>query len=68
MFWTSGPLLFLRLVLRDRIERARKAPDGGASAIEWVIISAILVMIAVALGGLLYTKIMDKARSIDLDT
>lgn len=68
MFWSNGPLLYLELMLRDHLGRARNAPDRGASAIEWVIISAILVVIAGAVGGVLYAKINDKARGINLDT
>lgn len=68
MFWSSGPVFYLQLMLRDRLDRARTAPDRGASAIEWVIISAILVVIAGAIGTIIYNKVTDKAKSINLNT
>jgi hypothetical protein len=60
------------LLVRDRIARARAGGqenprDVGASVIEWVIISALLVGIAVTVGAFLLQKIQDKATSINLD-
>jgi Flp pilus assembly pilin Flp len=69
VFWSaSGPVHYLHLLLQHHLYRARHAEDRGASAIEWVIISAILVAIAVAVGGVIYNKIKDKADSLNLDT
>lgn len=69
MFWsTNGPVHYLQLMLQHHLYKARHADDRGASAIEWVIISAILVAIAVAIGGVIYNKIKTKADSLNMDT
>jgi hypothetical protein len=63
------------LLLRGRIDSARGRfagaeswRDRGASVVEWVIISALVVGIAVAVGAILLQKLRSKAQSIDLDT
>lgn len=58
------PLGFVQLELRRRWARARSAPDLGASAIEWVIITGILVVLAAAVGGVIYTLVKNRADSI----
>jgi hypothetical protein len=72
-FSPAGPAGYAELLVRSRIDRARRRvrqqpADLGASVIEWVIISALVVTIAVAVGGILLTKLKDKATSIDLTT
>jgi hypothetical protein len=67
------PLGYSEMLIRSRIDRtlARSGDtvrDRGASVVEWVIISALLVAIAVAIGGVLLTKLRTKANSINLDT
>lgn len=67
----STPLGVLELDVRARVERARQldaAGDRGASAIEWVMISAILVVIAVGLGTYIIQQVRDKEADINLDT
>jgi len=68
LFSPATPAGFLELSLRTRLGRARRAGDRGASAVEWVVITAILVAIAVAVGTVLQQKIKGKADSIDLGT
>lgn len=54
-----------------RAARHRFAPadrDRGGGAVQWVIIVAIGVAIAVTVGTIIYTKIKDKANSINVDT
>jgi hypothetical protein len=68
----ANPAGYAELLIRGRIDRALARPTGtarelGASAIEWVIISALLVGIAVAVGTVLLQKLQAKADSIDLD-
>jgi hypothetical protein len=62
------PLSYALLLLRERVERARKADDRGVSAIEWVVITAMLVVIAGAVFAVLYNTILSKANSIDVNT
>ncbi len=67
-FCAATPAGYLELMLRERVLRARTRSDRGASAIEWVVISAILVVIAGAVGVALYNKVTTKVDSINLDT
>lgn len=53
-----------RLVARAR----RNGNDLGASTLEWVVISAIIVSIVLAVGATLYTKMTTKATNLDLTT
>jgi hypothetical protein len=70
-FLTPGPLNYAEADVRLRMAKAldlHEAGERGASAIEWVIISAVLILIVGVVGGILYAKIGDKARSLNLDT
>lgn len=60
------PLAFLAVELRRRIDRARSEPELGASTIEWVIITGILVAIAVAVGLVIYNMVTSQAESIQI--
>ncbi len=64
----NGPLGFAVLLLRGRVDRARaagRAGDLGASAIEWVVITAMLVLIAGGVFTILYNKIRATANGIN---
>jgi hypothetical protein len=68
----STPLGYAELLVRHRIDQARgrsveRPRDLGASVIEWVIISAIVVAIAIAVGATLSNLITKKASAITLD-
>lgn len=56
----------LTLMLGARLDRARD-DERGASAVEWVVITALLVGIAAAVGAILLNTIESKATSINLD-
>ena len=62
--WT--PLGFVELDLRCRIDRARASGDRGASVMEWVIITGVLVALAAAVGIIIYRKIETAANGITL--
>lgn len=62
---TTSHLTALTILLRGHLAKARRS-EAGASAVEWVVITAILVSIAVAVGLILTNKIKGKADSIDL--
>lgn len=68
LFGVGTPTGYAEMLLRRRVDRARAAPDTGASVVEWVIISALVVGIAVAVGTILLTRLRNKANSIDFDT
>ena len=65
------PAGFAELLIRDRIgrlnRRAADSPrDRGASLVEWVIITAILATLALAVGAIIIARITAKANTIKL--
>lgn len=64
-----GPALhYLRVSLKARYARARSEDaERGASAVEWVVISAIVVVIIVAVGGWLLTTLENKGKQVCTD-
>lgn len=56
---------FLCHLARTRREALRDSPrDLGASALEWAIISAILVTAAVVIGGIIYNVVQTKGDAL----
>ena len=49
----SPIIVYLLAMLQLRIHRARTAPSKGASAVEWVIITAIIAAVALGLATLI---------------
>ena len=62
----ASPLGVLQLELLRRWDRIRDN-ERGASAIEWVIISATLAALAIAVGLIIYNLVQDKANTIDIN-
>ena len=60
----TSPLGALVMELRRRFARARTASELGASAIEWVIITGVLVAIAAAVGLVIYNLVNSQAEAI----
>lgn len=60
----TSEMAYFRALLHTRLLRTRS--DRGASAVEWVVITALLVGIAIAVGAILMTTISNKATSINL--
>ena len=56
------PLGFCVLMLEGRLARARR--EEGASAVEWVIIAAIVVGICIAVAGILRNALVGKANDV----
>lgn len=56
------PLGFSILMLEGRLARTRR--EDGASAVEWVIIAAIVVGICILVGGILKTALEGKAKDV----
>jgi Flp pilus assembly pilin Flp len=56
------PIGFCVLMLQGRVDRARR--EDGASAVEWVIIAAIVVGICIAVAGILKSALTNKASDI----
>lgn len=64
----TTPVGFMTLILLARIDRLRRGDlSRGASAIEWVIISAVLGALAIAVGWLIYDKVNEKANQININ-
>ena len=59
--------LLATTILRERLAltRRRRRPDHGYTA-ETVIVTALLVMAAITIIGIIASKVMDKANSITL--
>jgi Flp pilus assembly pilin Flp len=62
-------LQMARTLWRVGLLRAQKAKDGGldrgATALEWAVISAILVTAAVLVGGIVYTVVQNKGEALN---
>lgn len=56
-------LQILALMLGARL---RGRDERGASAVEWVVITALLIGIATVVGGILFSTIQDGAEGIEL--
>ncbi|MBN6056450.1 hypothetical protein JYK22_31265 [Nonomuraea sp. RK-328] len=57
-------IVYLRAYLGVRIHRARTASSRGASAVEWVIITAIIAGVALGLATLIRTLVEQKQGEI----
>jgi len=61
----NAALDYAWLSLRVRIARARSGElERGASAVEWVVISMIVVGICAVVGGVLYNALNDRAGNV----
>lgn len=56
-------LAYARTLLAARYARARDR-QLGASTVEWVVITMIVVVIALAVGGIITAVVTDKARQV----
>jgi Flp pilus assembly pilin Flp len=62
---TDPTLNFMIVYLRGRIDRVRKEDmSRGASAVEWVVISAIVVGIVAVVGYAIKTALTTKSDSV----
>jgi Flp pilus assembly pilin Flp len=57
-------IVYLTAYLGVRIHRARTAPTRGASAVEWVIITAIIAGVALGLATVIKTLVEQKQNEI----
>lgn len=60
----STPAGWLMLGARVRMERLRPNDERGASTLEFVIITAVLVALAGAVGWIIYEFVMGQANSL----
>jgi flagellar basal body-associated protein FliL len=59
----STPSGWLLLQFQARLDRIRNESDRGASPIEWVIITAVLVAIAAAVGVIIYNFVINQGET-----
>lgn len=59
------PIGALLLAVRHHLTRVARS-DRGASAVEWVVITATIVGIAVAVGAILFATIQGSAEQIQV--
>jgi hypothetical protein len=52
--------------LRRRLDRANADREAGLTTVEWVVLIAVAVSIAIAVGAIIRGRIVDKANSIPL--
>ncbi|WP_103502847.1 MULTISPECIES: hypothetical protein [Streptomyces] len=64
MGFSNPAIAYLRTTLSARIERARSEEDRGASAIEWVVIAAVVVGIVLAVGFVISNALTGKAAEV----
>lgn len=62
----ATPHGWLLLRLRARLDRVRTSSERGVSTIEWVIITAVLVAVAGAVGLVIYNMVNDAANEIQI--
>lgn len=60
----TNPVGWLWLHLRARVDGARATSETGASAIEWVIITAVLVAIAAAIALVIWQFVDEQSTNI----
>ncbi len=60
-------IVYLQTCLAVRVHRARTAPTHGASAVEWVIITAIIAGVALGLATLIKTVVEQWQGKIQSD-
>ncbi len=60
-----GWFSYLLIMLSVRLDRARQAPSRGASAVEWVIITAIIAGVALGLAALIRSLVEGKEAEIE---
>jgi len=68
-FTTPGPLSYSEAQVRLLVAKAQglaRDGDRGASAIEWVIISALLIVIVGVVGAIILQKLTDAADNLEL--
>jgi hypothetical protein len=65
-FAPSTPQGFLLLFLRTRLDHAGRNAQRGASAMEFVIITAVLVALAAAVGLIIYNMVTEGAEDIEI--
>jgi hypothetical protein len=61
----STPSGWLALWLSVRLDRARLERERGASSVEWMIVAAVLVVIAAALGVIIFNFVTDQGTPVE---
>ncbi|MGW4964080.1 hypothetical protein ACWEPL_43280 [Nonomuraea sp. NPDC004186] len=59
------PWSYIQAYLDVRVQRARNAPNRGASAVEWVIITAVIAGVAMALALLIKSLVGQEMGNLE---
>jgi hypothetical protein len=62
---TSFPARCARVLSTRARQAARTGRDAGASALEWAIIAAVVVVAASLIGGAIYNIVQDKSAQLE---
>lgn len=65
-FSPSTPQGMALLLLRTRLDKLREGGERGASALEFVIITAVLVALAATVGWAIYNMVTEEADNIEI--
>lgn len=60
----TNPVGFMFLLVQARMTETRRS-ERGVSTVEWVLISALLVGIAIAVSAILWNALVNKANEVD---
>lgn len=60
-------MIYMQAMLWGRLDRARAAPARGSSAVEWVIITAIIAGVALGLVTLIKALVAQRMSAIQGD-
>ncbi|SDG66919.1 hypothetical protein SAMN05421505_106197 [Sinosporangium album] len=58
-------IVYAKAAIAVRVERARNAPSKGASAVEWVIITAIIAGVALGLATLIQNLVESQQAELE---
>lgn len=59
-------LTHLQTLMTDRVHRIRSRPDDGYTS-ETIVITAILVVLGLTVGGIITAKVISRAEGISLE-
>ena len=59
-------LKWLTAKLRNQLAELRRAPTDAGNVTEYVVVTAILIALAIAVGAILTAKLKNKVNTLDL--
>lgn len=59
------PIMTVMSGMTERVRRAEQDKDSGAGVVEWVMITAVVVLIVGVVAAIIRDEVVDRARTID---